>query len=135
MIEIQKLVAEIAAWNDGDEDTCRQSEAGDCVLDLDCIDERALVIDRLTLLVRQNHILSPVEKLHGEELAEERDEFQDIQEKILVQISSLKKIIRDYEKQTILNIEREGELFTCIDELKQSLEIVNEENSLLKTNI
>lgn len=136
MIETQKLVAEIAAWNDDDAEACMLSESGSCFeLDLHCVDERSLVIDRLTLLVRENHILSPVEKLHDEELSEERDEFQDTQEKMLVQIASLKKIIRDYEKETLLNVEREGGLFTRIDELKHSVKIVNEENDMLKKKV
>ena len=70
-----------------------------------------------------------------EELAEERDDFQDTQEKLLDQIASLKKIIIDYEKETILNIDREGSLFTQIDKLKHSLEIANEENVMLKKDI
>ena len=75
-----------------------------------------------------------IEQLY-EELAEERDDFQDTQEKLLDQIASLKKIIIDYEKETILNLDREGRLFTQIDELKHSLEIANEENVMLKKDL
>ncbi len=70
-----------------------------------------------------------------EELAEERDDLQDNQEKLLDQIASLKNIIIDYEKETILNIDREGNLFTQIDTLKHLLEIANEENVMLKKDI
>ena len=70
-----------------------------------------------------------------EELAEERDDLQDNQEKLLDQIASLKNIIIDYEKETILNIDREGSLFTRIDKLKHLLEIANEENVMLKKEI
>ena len=79
--------------------------------------------------------MSPIQKLHYEELAEERDEFQEIQEKILDQIACLKKIIIAYEKVTLLNADREGKLFTQIDELKHLLEIANEENDMLKKDI
>ena len=79
--------------------------------------------------------MSLIQKLHYEELAEERDEFQEIQEKILDQIACLKKIIIAYEKETLLNADREGRLFTQIDELKHSLKIANEENVLLKKDI
>ena len=65
-----------------------------------------------------------IEQLY-EELAEERDDLQDNQEKLLDQIASLKKIIINYEKETILNLDREGGLFAQIDKLKHSLEIAN----------